>query len=154
MQEYEYLFSMEGFKKDDLQHYGIKGQKWGVRRYQNPDGTRTPQGKQRYSKSGGTSTKVSISKGSKISKEQYDKVVSSTNKHKKQIQDDLKNSLEKDYGVEKSLTKDLSDLHVSISDMKRVRCSLQSESHAVQVSGEFDFSGDRPKLNRASVEFD
>lgn len=32
-----------------LAHYGIKGQKWGVRRYQNPDGTRTTEGKKRYS---------------------------------------------------------------------------------------------------------
>lgn len=32
-----------------LAHYGIKGQKWGVRRYQNPDGTRTAEGKKRYS---------------------------------------------------------------------------------------------------------
>ena len=30
-----------------LAHYGIKGQKWGIRRFQNPDGTRTPLGKKR-----------------------------------------------------------------------------------------------------------
>ena len=28
-----------------LFHYGVKGQRWGVRRYQNADGTRTPLGK-------------------------------------------------------------------------------------------------------------
>lgn len=32
-----------------LMHYGIKGMKWGVRRYQNEDGTLTPSGKKRYS---------------------------------------------------------------------------------------------------------
>lgn len=30
---------------NELFHYGVKGQKWGVRRYQNPDGTRTAAGK-------------------------------------------------------------------------------------------------------------
>lgn len=31
----------------ELMHHGIKGQKWGVRRYQNKDGSLTPAGKQR-----------------------------------------------------------------------------------------------------------
>lgn len=31
-----------------LAHHGIKGQKWGVRRYQNPDGSLTAEGKKRY----------------------------------------------------------------------------------------------------------
>lgn len=34
----------------ELYHWGIKGQKWGVRRYQNEDGTLTPAGKKRYDK--------------------------------------------------------------------------------------------------------
>ncbi len=33
-----------------LAHHGIKGQKWGVRRYQNDDGTYTEAGKSRYLK--------------------------------------------------------------------------------------------------------
>lgn len=31
-----------------ISHHGIKGQKWGIRRYQNPDGTLTEEGKKRY----------------------------------------------------------------------------------------------------------
>ena len=31
-----------------LAHHGIKGQRWGIRRYQNPDGSLTAEGKIRY----------------------------------------------------------------------------------------------------------
>jgi len=35
---------------NELYHHGIKGQKWGVRRYQRPDGELTEAGKKRYHK--------------------------------------------------------------------------------------------------------
>jgi len=34
--------------KDELYHHGIKGQKWGVRRFQNEDGSYTAAGRKRY----------------------------------------------------------------------------------------------------------
>lgn len=37
----------DGYNKSFLQHHGIKGQKWGVRRYQNNNGTYTEEGKER-----------------------------------------------------------------------------------------------------------
>lgn len=33
----------------ELMHYGVKGMKWGVRRFENKNGTLTPAGKRRYS---------------------------------------------------------------------------------------------------------
>lgn len=33
---------------NELYHYGIQGQQWGLRRYQNPDGSLTPEGKERF----------------------------------------------------------------------------------------------------------
>lgn len=37
-------------EEEYLEHFGTKGQKWGVRRYQNADGSLTAAGSQRYAK--------------------------------------------------------------------------------------------------------
>ena len=34
-------------RNNELKHYGILGMKWGIRRYQNKDGTLTPEGRKR-----------------------------------------------------------------------------------------------------------
>lgn len=39
--------------ESELYHHGIKGMKWGVRRYQNDDGTLTGAGKKRYADDNG-----------------------------------------------------------------------------------------------------
>lgn len=43
-----------------LCHHGIQGMKWGVRRYQNKDGTLTAEGRERYNKAASAAHKVHI----------------------------------------------------------------------------------------------
>lgn len=58
--------------ENSLQHYGTKGMKWRIRRYQNKDGSLTPEGRKRYSVrngSKGTSSSKSSSSQSSSKKE-------------------------------------------------------------------------------------
>lgn len=44
--------------QNSLSHYGTKGMRWGVRKYQNPDGSLTAAGRKRYGSSSDLSSKT------------------------------------------------------------------------------------------------
>lgn len=53
-----YVFDTGG----KLSHSGIKGQRWGIRRFQNEDGSWTPEGRERYGKGDGERVKIEKAK--------------------------------------------------------------------------------------------
>ena len=67
--------------RDELYHHGIKGMKWGVRRYQNKDGSLKPEGKKHYRS---TSVRSALARRSN---EKVDKSFKNWNKNAKKRAD-------------------------------------------------------------------
>jgi len=66
-----------------LIHYGIQGQKWGVRRFQNDDGTYTSDGlERRRAKENYKELKKDYKKSVKEARKEYNKVVKDSGKNK------------------------------------------------------------------------
>lgn len=66
MSNYIILPNGDFITSDELYHWGIKGMKWGVRRYQNADGTLTAAGKKHQAKLIASNREATISKGTTL----------------------------------------------------------------------------------------
>lgn len=62
---------------DELCHHGISGQKWGIRRYQNEDGSYTTEGLSRYKRG-----KIYSKEHDKFEREEYDRLVKGSKKYR------------------------------------------------------------------------
>lgn len=77
----------------ELFHHGIKGQKWGIRRYQNPDGSLTSEGKARIKSFKQNEIRI-IRKKFNTKKEKYKTKISNTDDEvkRKRLQEKIKNA--------------------------------------------------------------
>lgn len=74
--------------RNEIYHHGILGQKWGVRRFQNEDGTLTAAGRKRYAESVSDEDKQTAVKQANINKAYRNAVIeNSKTKHAKDIVD-------------------------------------------------------------------
>ena len=82
---------VKNMENNYLMHYGVLGMKWGIRRYQNPDGSLTPRGEKHYAK-----------KDSRWADRNYNRIYNKTyKKSKKEMSAYLKTELNPKYAGQK-----------------------------------------------------
>ena len=113
-------------RDDELAHHGIKGQRWGIRRYQNEDGSLTSAGRERYNKLQNRELGILEKRKAKLST-RYDKAKEKGNTEKMNKIKSAKELIDEEIEVVKNYK--LSDFNRERADIgKRITKSILATS--------------------------
>lgn len=144
----DYLCHGLPYAEDYICHFGVLGMHWGIRRYQNPDGTLTAAGKKRYSKERTKDIQSAVKNTKAYSKERYDainKIIDNHSKNNIPTEEELK--------AKKKYEDSLEPLKKSYHDKKEYNkaCDLLASTMA-----KIYYPGDKesPYKYKAGLAFD
>lgn len=132
---------------DELYHYGIKGQKWGIRRYQNPDGSLTEEGRRRYGHLGSQEEIDAAIKrdtnyinSEKNIAKKYKRKDARTERKYKKLQKWMDENIDPNVGIK----------NYSESEQKKIQKWVRAMSDQVDLDERIQFSMDR--LNDMTID--
>ena len=121
-------------RPDELYHHGVKGQKWGLRRFQNADGTLTSAGRQRYK----VDSKASIVGRAMFNTDIGQRIAVRANKgqrqDRKEIKADYKAKMAGKSGAEKKELKDQRKAEFNEAKVAAADAIYGRQSHAANTA--------------------